>query len=748
MEKNIRIMVLLLALLAAFGGMAKPSLPDLDFETYDKFPSSGWSISGGEAGYSFSVDDKVFQRGQRSVSVEFKGSKPNAGSFGYWLALQAKGQNIKLRGAVKTIGITDGWVGLMLNVHPDQAFSNMREQKLFGDNDWRDFEISLDVELKNASAITVGGVLSGNGKVWFDDLQILIDDKPLTSSQLRETPRAYKDDEFDSGSMLVLSGVDEATLINLDLLGRVWGFLKYHHPNAGGGDYNWDYELFRFLPDYLSVVDVQERDKSLVGWIDRLGKVTPCIDCKVTNQESVLKPDHRWFYEFGLSKELIKKLNSVYEGRRQGSSFYVTTNSRRRVIFSNEKAYSNMPYPDDGFRLLALYRYWNLVQYFFPYKHLTDKEWGSVLAEYIPLFLEAKNRLDYEKVALSLMGELKDTHANLWAGRGEVENMRGEFYPPVFTRFVEGELVVVDFYTENKRDISDMSRLSGLSIGDVITEIDGVAVEELVRDKLRYYPASNEASRLRDIAPDLLRSNKAKIDISFRRDKLMGNTSLKLFKKEELHVFQLYRKPKGEKSYKTIDGDIGYVTLATIEKKDVDSIKNQFKDAAGIIIDIRNYPNTPSMYSLGSFFVEDKRAFAKFTYPNINNPGEFGVGNVAVLKPSEVTFKGKLVVLVNENTQSQAEFTAMAFRAGRDTAIIGSKTSGADGNIVSFALPGLLRTTFSGLGVYYPDGGETQRVGIIPDLEVKQTIEGVKEGRDELVEKAIEVIRTREAAIK
>ncbi|ABO25667.1 S41 family peptidase [Shewanella loihica] len=742
MKTSIRIMVLLLSLLAAFGGVAKPSIPDLDFETYDKFPADGWRVSGGEAGYSFSVDDKVFQRGQRSVSVEFKRDKPNAGSFGYGLALQAKGQNIKLRGAVKTEGITDGWAGLMLNVHPNQAFSNMREQKLFGDNDWRDFEISLDVDLKNASAITVGGVLSGNGKVWFDDLQILIDDKPLTSSQLREIPRAYKDDEFDAGSKLVLSGLDEATLVNLDLLGRVWGFLKYHHPNVGRGDYNWDYELFRFLPDYLSAVDVQERDKSLVGWIDRLGKVTPCIDCKVTNQESVLKPDHRWFYEFGLSKELIKKLNSVYEDRRQGASFYVTTNSRRRVIFSNEKAYFNMPYPDDGFRLLALYRYWNIVQYFFPYKYLTDKEWSGVLAEYLPLFLGAKNRLDYEKVTLSLIAELKDTHANLWAGRGEVEKMRGEFYPPVFTRFVEGELVVVDFYTDNESNISDMSRLGGLSIGDVITEIDGVAVEKLVKDKLRYYPASNEASRLRDIAPDLLRSNKAEIDISFRRDKLMGNTSLKLFKKDELDYFYLYRKPKGEKSYKNIDGDIGYVTLATIEKEDVDSIKNQFKDAAGIIIDIRNYPNTPSMYSLGSFFVEDKSAFAKFTYPNINNPGEFGVGNVAVLKPSEVTFKGKLVVLVNENTQSQAEFTAMAFRAGRDTTIIGSKTSGADGNMVRLDLPGGLRTAFSGLGVYYPDGGETQRVGIIPDIEVRPTIVGVREGRDELVETAIEVIKT------
>jgi hypothetical protein len=46
----------------------------------------------------------------------------------------------------------------------------------------------------------------------------------------------------------------------------------------------------------------------------------------------------------------------------------------------------------------------------------------------------------------------------------------------------------------------------------------------------------------------------------------------------------------------------------------------------------------------------------------------------------------------------------------------------------------------SGLGVYYPDGRITQRVCIIPDMEVKPSIEGIKHGKDELLEKAIETI--------
>jgi C-terminal processing protease CtpA/Prc len=46
----------------------------------------------------------------------------------------------------------------------------------------------------------------------------------------------------------------------------------------------------------------------------------------------------------------------------------------------------------------------------------------------------------------------------------------------------------------------------------------------------------------------------------------------------------------------------------------------------------------------------------------------------------------------------------------------------------------------SGIGIYYPDGTETQRIGIVPDVVVKPTIEGIKKNRDEVLEKAIELI--------
>jgi len=189
-----------------------------------------------------------------------------------------------------------------------------------------------------------------------------------------------------------------------------------------------------------------------------------------------------------------------------------------------------------------------------------------------------------------------------------------------------------------------------------------------------------------------------------------------------------------------LDNNIGYVTLQTIKNEDVSQIKDAFKNTKGIIIDIRNYPSTFVPFSLGSYFVSSFTPFVKFTNGNIDNPGEFKFVRKLKIPSKGKTYQGKLIVLVNELSQSQAEYTSMALRAGNNTSIIGSTTAGADGNVSAILLPGGLRTMISGTGVYYPNGQETQRIGIVPDIEVKPTIEGIRKGKDELLEKAIELI--------
>ncbi len=82
----------------------------------------------------------------------------------------------------------------------------------------------------------------------------------------------------------------------------------------------------------------------------------------------------------------------------------------------------------------------------------------------------------------------------------------------------------------------------------------------------------------------------------------------------------------------------------------------------------------------------------------------------------------------------------MALRLAPHATAIGSTTAGADGNVSQFYLPGGISTLISGIGIYYPDGRETQRIGIIPDIVVKPTIRGITEGKDDPLEKAIEIV--------
>jgi C-terminal processing protease CtpA/Prc len=89
---------------------------------------------------------------------------------------------------------------------------------------------------------------------------------------------------------------------------------------------------------------------------------------------------------------------------------------------------------------------------------------------------------------------------------------------------------------------------------------------------------------------------------------------------------------------------------------------------------------------------------------------------------------------------SQAEYTSMAFRVAPDATVLGEATAGADGDVSPVFLPGGVSTMISGIGVFYPDKRQTQRIGIVPNFEVKPTIAGVRSAKDELLQEALRQI--------
>ena len=127
--------------------------------------------------------------------------------------------------------------------------------------------------------------------------------------------------------------------------------------------------------------------------------------------------------------------------------------------------------------------------------------------------------------------------------------------------------------------------------------------------------------------------------------------------------------------------------------------------------------------------------------PNVSFPGYFFLEKLNDIPQDTQNLNiPKVVIIVNEYTQSQAEECVMNCQNISGSVVIGSTTAAADGRVVRFDLPGNIRTVMTGWGVYYPDRGETQRIGIRIDEILRPTIAGIKAGRDELLERAIEII--------
>ncbi len=73
--------------------------------------------------------------------------------------------------------------------------------------------------------------------------------------------------------------------------------------------------------------------------------------------------------------------------------------------------------------------------------------------------------------------------------------------------------------------------------------------------------------------------------------------------------------------------------------------------------------------------------------------------------------------------------------------IIGAPTAGANGNMVGFTVPSGLAIGFTGMRVTAHDGKQSRHLsGIMPDIAVEPTIGGIREMRDEVLERALQYV--------
>jgi hypothetical protein len=680
------------------------------------------------------LDNEIVHDGQRSVRIaRDPGSVGTFSALTIGLPVSFGGRKIELCGWLRTQDVT-GFGGLWLRTSHGAtmlALDNMSSRNLNGTHDWAEFSVALPLSAE-ADRVTFGALLSGTGKLWADTLQLLVDGQPVWDIPAGGKPQALTASAEDfgaSGSGVRVTRLSPVQIQGLHLLGRVWGFLKYHHPRVTSGKVPWDAELFRVLPRVLDAHDSAEVETRIVDWIDSLGAVSPCSPCAQLSQSRLqLAPRLEWLDDRNVAgEELRLRLRTILANRAPDQQFYVSLKPNvGNPSFDNEPDYARAPLPDAGFQLLGLFRFWSAVEYWYPYRSLIDADWTAALREFIPRIAEAATRDDYQLQLLALIAKVGDSHANLWSSL-QVRPPLGACQLPVNVRFIEGLPVVTGY-----------SGTPGLlRLGDVLERLDGAVLSEQIERWRPYYAGSNDGSRLRDIGRFMTRGECGPTTALAKREDRELELQTERVPVSTLNIRSADSNELEGPSFRMLSPSVAYLKVSNAKADEITTHIQAARNAQGIVVDLRGYPSEFLVFKLGGHFVAKETVFARFAIPDLSNPGAFNWMESISLQPVQPHYDGKVLVLVDETTQSQAEYTVMALRAAPRSTIVGSATAGADGNVSRLPLPGGMWSLISGIGVYYPDKRPTQRVGIQPDVPARPTVSGIRGGQDDVLAVAL-----------
>jgi len=531
----------------------------------------------------------------------------------------------------------------------------------------------------------------------------------------------------------------------LSTLAMTWGNLKYYHPEIASGRQNWDSVLVSAIDNIFVSTKTGLVKEELNQLFKIAGKNTANERIEENLHPISLKNyDNSWINENKiLSKEQKKLLIFNTKHPYAGVNFYAQPNPENdsTVFTPNEKPYKEMSYPNINYRLLSLFRFWNVINYYYPYKYAIGRPWTSILQEMIPVMINATDTLSYHKALAKMSASINDSHGGLWPS--VFTSLTGKYSPPFNFTLIDGKAVVTKI-------VDSLScKGSGIEVGSVISSIDHISVKRRIEANLDHVPASNYGGKLKTMMTFILNSDSPQALYAFQNPD--GKRIVNIIKQVERDFFKEYSdfmRMTSPITAKVMNGNIGYIYFSNINGKNLDSAMNALSNTKAIIFDMRNYPtNGYGTYYIPNYLLSQPQIYARNTYPNYAIPGIFkykianddtSVSLVGKINPKP--YKGKIILLVDYRTQSAAEWACMTLMTAPDVTVIGNQTAGADGNVARTILPGNYKINFSGLGIYFPNGLDTQRKGIPINIRVEYKIKDIMYESDPVLRSAIEFV--------
>lgn len=533
--------------------------------------------------------------------------------------------------------------------------------------------------------------------------------------------------------------------------------MKYFHPYLAYRKIDWDKALTDALPKIRAASNAADYANALSGMLDALKD--PVTSARIASahdaRDSVASSaGQRTWIHFGLGlggsafvvRAGFPRVETLKLPMGEGVEAVVRLSEPLPAEATSaypmpavESGYAQMRYPAVEYRILAAYKIWTVFHYFFAYRDLMDEDWDDVFASFLPKFIAAKNAREYNLTVAEMITHVSDSQARVESE--ELWDYFGQAPVGLRMRLIEKKPVITEVLDED-------AKKAGVKPGDIVTSVDGENIIERVNREAKYIAWSTQQSLADQVMAAILNGPEG----STAALRIRGGdeqTKQVALKRSNEYLDALSKERSGE-VVKVLPGNIGYVDLNRCTDFDIDGMFEKLRETKAIVFDGRG-----SVLGLGTnlpahLTTHTDVAAAIVTGPLVLAPDVASNGQLtstassfrveALPPPKTPTYSGKTVMLIDERTRGEAEMTGLYLEAANNTAFVGSASAGAAGRMGDVVVPGGIHITFSSTDVRHGNGGKLQRLGLQPTEAVTPTAAGVRAGRDEVLERAIEYV--------
>ncbi len=375
-------------------------------------------------------------------------------------------------------------------------------------------------------------------------------------------------------------------------------------------------------------------------------------------------------------------------------------------------------------RLGNVINLYNVIQHFYPYFEEVEVNWEKELEVALKRCFSDKSSDDHLITLQKFTAPIRDGHLWIWQGKSPYE-----YYPDIGWEWIQDALVITGVLNDSL----------GINVGDVVSKINNQPAKayfQEVNSRISYGTTSylNYTNKTRSLSAK--KGTKLELEINNKTFTLEHHRSSGDYKCERIAI-QDYL-------YKEIREDIMYINLGDIPSDTLSKLLPRLSKMKGIIGDFRGH-NYRVWDFLAHLTLQEIPAgfhvkIPKYIYPDQEQQVGFEDSESPYEPKAPYLGDINVVFIIDGRTKSSSESFISTVKHSNLATIVGEQTAGANGMINPFKLLGDFTIWWTGAKVVNPDGSQFHCIGITPDIPVEVTIDGIKEKRDEFLEKAIEII--------